>query len=410
MTLKLGDRNETVRRWRQVMNAMFGGTPQHPGLYARLWGPLPTDTDEFGLRAQDWQKEYERRTGQVVDGIVSDQDLIDLKVVVPYRPIWIYSAPGSGAPWSVGPPFDTGEWAKQVLHLNHQPVGYPIGGYMGLMGGDPGLSYLDVAAAYAAEQDRLLGINPDVQRAMAARATDPKAPVDVEIWGTGYSQGADIMKRYFAQAFGDGGKYERLRDRLNGLLLFGDPARQPGPTKVGNNPVGWGIARDVYPAWLNNITWSITVETPAPDFYAADDDEIRPLFYDWFIRAETSLSFVIYCAQIIIPALLNLVAPFLGGSLTSLMTVPILAAQSGLPAGQLAPIVGGVLGSSEKPDPKLIEFLSVQGILTNLPALLKLLMALPGIAAHGDYYTPRAEFGNRNGVQVACDVMAAFRR
>ena len=51
MTLKLGDRNETVRRWRQVMNAMFGGTPQHPGLYARLHGPLPTDTDVFGQRA-----------------------------------------------------------------------------------------------------------------------------------------------------------------------------------------------------------------------------------------------------------------------------------------------------------------------------------------------------------------------
>lgn len=277
MTLKLGDANDTVLRWRQVMNAMFGGTATHPGLYARLHGPLPTNTNVFGQRAQDWQQEYESRTGQVVDGIVSDQDLIDLKVVVPYRPIWIYSAPGSGAPWSVGPPFDTGEWAKQVLHLNHQPVGYPIGGYMGLMGGDPSLSYLDIAAAYAAEQDRLLSINPDVQRAMAARSTDWKAPVDVEIWGTGYSQGADIMKRYFAQAFGDGGKYERLRDRLNGFLLFGDPARQPGRTKVGNSPVGWGIARDIYPAWLNDITWSITVETPAPDFYAADDDEIRPL-------------------------------------------------------------------------------------------------------------------------------------
>lgn len=137
------------------------------------------------------------------------------------------------------------------------------------------------------------------------------------------------------------------------------------------------------------------------------------MFYDWFIRAETSLGFVIYCAQIIIPALINLVAPFLGGglgSLTSAMTVPILAAQSGLPASQLSPLIGGVLGSSERPDPKLIEFLSVKGILTNLPALLKLLAALPGIAAHGDYYTPRAEFGNRNGVQVACDAMAAFRR
>lgn len=412
MTLKLGDANATVLRWRQVMNAMFGGTPDHPGLYARLHGPLPTHTNVYGERAVSWQKEYESRTGQVQDGIVSDKDLLDLKVVIPYRPIWIYTAPGSGAPWSVGPPFDTGEWAKNVLHLNHQPVGYPIGGYMGLMGGDPGLSYLDVAAAYAVEQDRLLGINPDVQKAMTLRAKDWTVPVDVEIWGCGYSQGADIMKRYFAQAFGDGGKYERLRDRLNGFLLFGDPARQPGPTKVGNNPVGWGIARDVYPDWINRITWSITVETPAPDFYAADADEIRPLFYDWFIRAETSLTFVVYCAQIIIPALLNLVAPFLGGlaGLGNPLAATILATQSGLPITQVGQLIGAVMGSTEKPDPKLIEFLSIQGVLSNLPGLLTLLGDLPGIGAHGDYYTPRAEFGNRNGVQVACDVMAAFRR
>lgn len=414
VTLQLNDRGPVVLRWRQVMAAMFGGTNAHPGLYARLHGPLPTNTDIFGERAVLWQKEYEGRTGQPVDGVVSDQDLLDLKVVVPHRPIWAYSAPGSGAPWSVGPPFDAGEWAKLVLHFNHQPVGYPIGGYMGLMGGNPSDSYLDIYGYYEAEQLRLLSINPDFQASLAKRQADPNASlvngVDVELWLLGYSQSADFMVRFVAKHFGDGGQFACLRDRINGLLLCGNPARQPGRTKVGNTPVGWGIARDVYPKWLNDITWSITVETPAPDFYGADDDDIRPLFYDWFIRAETSLGFVVYCAQIIIPALLGLVAPFLGGSLTSLMTVPILATQSGLPANQISGLLGGVLGSNEAPDPELLKFLSVQGILTNIPALLKLLMALPGIAAHGDYYTPRQELGNRNGIQVACDVMAGFRR
>lgn len=407
MTLKLGDANDTVLRWRQVMNAMYGG------LYTRLMGPLPTDTNQFGQRAREWQQEYERRTGQIVDGVVSDQDLVDLKVVVPYRPIWFYTAPGSGAPWWVGPAFDTGEWVKAVLHLQHQPVGYPIGGYMGLMGGDPKYSYLDVIGMLDAELERLLDANPDVQRAMVARRADPRAAVDVELWFSAYSQSADGMKKAVARLFGPGGKYELIRDRINGLILFGDPTRQKGRTKIGNSPVGWGIARWVAPEWLEALTWSITVETPgAPDFYAACDDEIRPLFYEWFVKADTELPFIIYTAQIIIPALLNLISPFLGGlsGLSNPLTVPILATASGLGPDILGSMLGGIMGTHEQPDPKLIEFLSVQGVLSNLPGLIKLLMALPGVAAHGDYYSPRAEFGGRGGVQVACDIVAGFRR
>lgn len=425
MTIQLNDSGPVVLKWRQVMNAMFGGTPDHPGLYARELGPLPTDTDVFGARAQAWQEEYERRTGQIVDGVVSDDDLATLKVVLPHRPIWAYSAPGSGAPWSIGPSFDAGEWAKLVLNLNHQPVGYPIGGYMGLMGGDPGNSYLDIYNFYETEQLRLLSINPDFQASLAKRQANPAAAlvngVDVELWFLGYSQSADFMVRFVSKHFGDAGQFAVLRDRINGLLLCGNPGRQPGVTKVGNTPVGWGISRLTYPAWLNAITWSITVETPSPDFYAACADEIRPLFYEWFIQAKTSLGFVVYCGQIIIPAILNLVAPFLKigavgaagsalGPLGGALITPILASASGGSASAIGSLLGGVMGSTEAPDPKLIQFLSVQGVLTNLPGLFTLLGDLGGVAAHGDYYTPRAELGNRNGVQVACDAMAAFRR
>jgi len=398
MTLKLGDRNETVRRWRQVMNAMYGG------LYTRLHGPLPTDTDLFGPRAVEWQKEYESRTGQEQDGIVSDEDLERLKLVVPHRPIWCFSAPGSGAPWWLGPPFDLGEWCKRVLNLNHQPIGYPIGGYLGLMGGDPSFSYIDVVNALTDELDRLISVNPD--------RDDP----NFEIWLFGYSQSADALKQAAVKLFGDGGRYQNLRPRINGLVLFGDPARKPGPTKVGNNPPGSGIARTVtFPKWLEDLTWDIVNESPTPDFYACVTDKIRPLFYEWFVRAETELPFVIYSAQIIIPAMLNLVAPFLSAlpglsGLASPLAVPLLAQASGVPAAMMSGLIGGVLSSKEKPNPELVEFLSVQGILTSLPDLIALLGALPGIGVHGDYYAPKPEFGGRSGLQVGCDIVAGFRR
>ena len=73
MPLRIGDRNESVRRWREVMAKRFAG-------YARTRGALPTDTDEFGPRAQSWQLEYEIRTGQPQDGVVSDDDLRALGV------------------------------------------------------------------------------------------------------------------------------------------------------------------------------------------------------------------------------------------------------------------------------------------------------------------------------------------
>ncbi|ALA06544.1 lysin B [Mycobacterium phage Nicholas] len=120
MPLRLGDRNESVRQWRVKMNAWFGG------LYTRLHGPLPMDTDEFGPRAKAWQEEYERRTGQVVDGVVSDNDLNALKVPLPAvvgPSIIHFSINGAGSTWDMGYPYDIGELLDK-RKCYHQPVGY----------------------------------------------------------------------------------------------------------------------------------------------------------------------------------------------------------------------------------------------------------------------------------------------
>ncbi|TPW93644.1 peptidoglycan-binding domain-containing protein [Mycolicibacterium fortuitum] len=323
------------------------------------------------------------------------------------RPIWLYSAPGSGADWWLGPSFDVGQmvsgngWnepGRQSLRINHQPIGYAKGGYLGLMGGDPAFSYIDVIGFLRNELARLLRQNPDVQRAMTARRADPGAKVDVELWFSGYSQSADGMREAIRELFGDGGEFESIRDRINGLVLFGDPA----------TPVT-GIARKTFPAWLNSLVREVNA---TDDFYAVAKDKIRPLFYEWFIRAETELPFVVYTAQIIIPALLNLIAPFLG-SLASPLAVPILAGATGVDGGLLGQVLGGVTGSRERPNPELVKLLSVQGVLTSLPDLIALVAALPGLQSHGAYHAtmpPRPEFGNRTGTQYAYDIVASFRR
>jgi hypothetical protein len=342
-------------------------------------------------------EEMQRRYGIPITGVFDQQTASRsgyTGAAPAHRPIWIYSAAGTGGRWWQGPQFDSAEWCKTTFNLNHQPVDYPAGGFLGLTGGDPGLSYNESIAALDIELERMISACPDLN--------DP----NLELWFFGYSQSADGIKHSVVRMFGDGGKYEHLRSRINGLVLFGDPTRAPGPTKVGNNPAGWGISRWDAPEWVDALTWSITNNG---DMYACTtDDTLIKLFYPMFVRAEADLPFVMYVAQIIIPAMLQFV-PIVGGLLGPAIS-PLLAGMTGMAAPLIGQLVGGIAGADSKPDPELIKLLSIQGILTNLPALIKTLIALQGIAIHGDYWALKPEFGNRSGVMVACDIVKDFRR
>lgn len=397
MTIRVGDKGELVRKWREVMAAEYAG-------YERTQGKLPTDTDVFGSRAEAWQKEFERRTKQKVDGEVSDADLAKLGIAngapSPDSTLVIFTSPGSGAEWWIGPSFEVGEWAKRELGAEHWPLGYPKGGYLGLMGGDPRHSYLDVIGFCRDELARR--IREDVPSLKS-----PKPGTKIVL--SGYSQSAEGIAVAAAELFGDGGEFEHLRPYLVAVILFGSPIRQEGPTKVGNNPVGSGISRKDLPAWLQAVIWDVVTETPnAPDFYAACDDDIRPLFYEWFVEAETELPFVIYTAQVIIPAILNFVAPFAGviAPNNPLVTIPL--RMLGLTDDLIIPLLRGIAKSKEEPNPELVKLLSVEGVLKNLPNLLTLLKALPGIQTHGEYHIPKPEFNHRTGIQVGCDVVRAL--
>jgi len=202
MPLQLGDRNESVRRWRHVMNARFGP------LYTRLQGPLPEDTDEFGPRARAWQQEYERRTLQPVDGIVSDDDLRALKIAIPAaRPI-IFTVEGHLSNMFFGPAADTATQLEQQGVCWHQPVGYnnaalPFDNRSGIN-----------------ELARLVG-STDVN----GRPFPPGTP-----WGlVSFSQGAMIASDFMAQQVlpENGPLRWRLNDFRRGLA-FGNPRREQG--------------------------------------------------------------------------------------------------------------------------------------------------------------------------------------
>lgn len=209
MPIRLGDRNETVRAWRAKMNAWFGG------LYTRLLGPLPMDTNEYGQRAKSWQEEYERRTGQVVDGVASDQDLRGLGIPVPSKVV-IFTVAGTGANWDVGYPFDLARWQDQERVIL-QPIGYP-------------------AAMFPMGPSVNQGIDELVNQMRIHLDAEPSRKFIL----IGYSQGALVTSKVLQRMQGSG-DLARYMDRCIAGVTFGNPAREHGKYVGTNNPGGQGL-------------------------------------------------------------------------------------------------------------------------------------------------------------------------
>lgn len=247
MPIQLGDRNETVRLWRVVMNARFGG------LYTRLHGPLPTDTDEYGPRAASWQREYEFRTGQVQDGVVSDHDLAALKIVAqpPISKPWLFTVHGTGMPDPLGPglPADT---ARAVLDLYAwQPIGN-----------------------YPAEPFPMW---PSILKGIAELVLQIKSkPGKFAL--AGYSQGAVVvayvLKHYIMDPAGE--LHNRLSD-ITKVVFWGNPMRQKGIAHFDEwiypiaPPDSHGIMEDRLEG-LDTAPFEIRDYAHALDMYACNKD------------------------------------------------------------------------------------------------------------------------------------------
>ena len=63
-------------------------------------------------------------------------------------------------------------------------------------------------------------------------------------------------------------------------------------------------------------------------------------------------------------------------------------------------------------DPEKVAWLKANQLISpqGVTRVFKTLAALPGIQTHGEYHLPKPEFGGRTGIQVGCDILAAFRR
>jgi hypothetical protein len=382
--LKLGSQGAEVGRFFDH----FAGTPTRKG-WAQSYAFLLGKRDlYYGSDEKRFTEELQRRllaAGKPVSatGVFGDREAAATGykwggTVTPptppaHRPIWFYSMPGSGAPGNVGPPFLVGEDCRNILHINHQWIGYPIGGYLGLLGGNPEYSYLEVCEFAKAELRRQISLCPDL--------ADPK----LELWFCGYSQGAEAMLLAVHELFGDDGEFKHLRPRINGIICFGNPATQ-----------GTGIANRIFPDWLNKLTRNINHPN---DFYAVAPDKIRRIFYREIIKSEISLPYIVHVLKIAIPAILKFI-PVFGGLLGPLapMIITGAAGVSGS-ANMLGGLMGGVLGPDDPVDAELERLLSLEGLLTSFPDLIGLIAALPGLQAHG-FYDHRAGF----------DIVASFRR
>lgn len=359
--------------------------------YSRLAGLLGRNDEYFGSDEEAWTRALQHNLGIVQDGVFGDRTAAAAgytwpgaaapPLVLQRRPIWQYSAPGSGAPGHVGPAFQLAERVKREMNINHQIVDYPIGGYLGLMGGPPDLSYNDVVELYYQSLRRLLGANPDVHAAMAARRADRNARVAVELWIEAYSQSADAARRAVLRLFGDGGEYELIRDRINGLILFGDPGAR-----------GTGISGILYPDWLERLV--VPVNYPN-DFYAYAPDRIRRAMFPIVTAAEVSLPFFVQVLRLgarVIPDWLTFLPVGgllgqLGGGMFGPLAQLSVSAMTGLSGNPLLSQMMGMAGSAvdAKLTEDLYQILRPTGMLSSIPDMVQLVGALPGLQAHGTY-------------------------
>lgn len=195
MILTLGSNGELVARWQRVMLARFGS-------YAKGadGGPLKVDA-YFGYDDQAVQKEYQRRTNQPQNGVVSKADLIRLGLTA-----LMFTVEGHMSDMFVGPC----AFVASALEGEGRVVWRPTG-------------YNNTALPF----DNKSGVDELVNR-IDTKLFDDSTPFPVGTpWNlAGFSQGAmivcEVMEKHVLPETGR--LHYRLKDFRKGIA-FGNPYR-----------------------------------------------------------------------------------------------------------------------------------------------------------------------------------------
>jgi len=338
MSIKLNDSGPQVARWRQVMAAMFAG-------YARTLGPLDPGS-VYGARAQAWQEEYERRTGQTVDGIVSDQDLANLGIVTPPPPARHAMLTIRGTGGIIGQDYTS-------VIAQHAPVEEVPLDYAASMGGLPVGAAGNVGdPSGSACVDQAYAMGRDWIRANPTRSF---------VLG-GYSLGA-IAASLLRRSLEPDGELAQYRKNLVCGVTLGNPSRAFGHTYyLGAIPNGQGISDFHLGAYILQ-DWSWCDLAHPDDLYTntplGATGDIIEQFYK--IIMGTAVSDPLGTMARMLPPLIQAVEDALG---TTGTTVP------GGPGGLMGLLGGGLLGGAA-------------GIASLLPAVLPMLVGLIGSLAGG---------------------------
>lgn len=172
---------------------------------------------------------------------------------------------------------------------------------------------------------------------------DPRPKVVI-----GYSMGDDVANHALLRW-----PAER-RDEIKMYVGFGSPSRPPGPTLLGNDPGGQGIAGIFTPDWLRDRAYLFTAEG---DMYP-NSVGILPQLYQILIRLEASVEFATY--------LFNVFATTIGKQLLGL--VPGAAAG----AGALSSVLGFV---TPGPVTQTSGDVNLMAMMANLPGIVQTIAA-----------------------------------
>ena len=229
-TLQLGANGEKVKAWQQAMVRRFAG-------YAKEADGTPLKIDGYyGYSDQRVQGEYQRRTGQVVTGIVSHNDLVALGVekreLPPPPRHAILTFRGTGG--IVGQDYTSRVAAACAARVVEIPVPYSAS-----MGPIPVGTAGDLRAP-SGQQSR------DQAVEWAARWIESTTKTFVLC---GYSQGADAASRVRAMLL-PGQRLERHAHRYVCGAMFGNPTRAFGhsgyllPVPGGHGIADWHLPRE----------------------------------------------------------------------------------------------------------------------------------------------------------------------